>query len=114
MARSYCGIEREYNTSYNEGKFKEEYIMDNISTFLAEESTIVFTDGYQAKGADEVSEVIMSSCRAYNDGYKNWEKQQLAIGACYGLGIVFAGMGIKYLIKQIKKSKKIKIQKEEA
>jgi len=87
--------------------------MDNINKLFAEDSTLIFTEGDQIKGANEVEGYIWNCCRSYNDGYKHHEKQQLALGFGIGLVGIITYQGIKHIIKRIKKSKK-KTLKEEA
>jgi len=87
--------------------------MNEITKHFTEDSMLEFTYGEQIKGAEDVSEVIMSYCRDYNKGYMNKLKELTVIGACGTLVIIGTGLGIKYIIKHIKKSKK-EISKEEA
>lgn len=86
--------------------------MNKISSLLTETSMLEFTNGEQVKGANEVSEIILHCCREYNSAYNYTKKKQFVTEVLSGLVIVGVGLGINYIVKHIKKSKKIEIKEE--
>lgn len=81
---------------------------NTISKHFTEDSVLSFKDGQQIKGSNDVSEAIIDFCESYLQGYKNAEKREFVTGICGGVIITSIFIGVTYIVKHKKKSKKIK------
>lgn len=84
--------------------------MKELSKLLTNESVISFADGTAVKGAEEVAEVIIRCCKAYNDGFVQALTKEAIKGVVIGVILTGTVIGVSKLIKV--KNLKIKKKKE--
>ena len=74
-----------------------------IEQFFTEETALVFTNGTVVKGSKEVSNAIMSCCRAYAGGYMKAAAPVILIaGGVIGAGTVIVVVAVQNEIRDKK------------
>lgn len=82
--------------------------MEEFSKLFTDDCLLKMTNGNEAKGAQEVSEVILECCKGYAEWYLKNVRRTIVKGIILGIVITGIGYGTIKILKFKRESKNLK------